>query len=107
LAASCTGGQQRFSDEAAQSFQIDLFRVLKVIADHAGNQSASAFMLLCSLEPALQLDALFFGRQVQKRIGHPDRNLAYAHSLNQLTRAATLDSTNAFISGCTRHRETC
>jgi len=96
--------RQSGSDEQAQSFQVDLRVSVQVVSDHAGSRFALLLTLLGQSEPALQFSALLLGRQAQKSVGHPDRNLAAAHSLDDLWDRSTLYAATTFSFGCAGHR---
>jgi hypothetical protein len=87
-------------NERAQLFEVDLFVAIEVVSDHTGNRLAPALTFLNRFKPVLELNALFFERQVKQTVGRSDGDQATAQGIEELRAATTLNSSDTFIFGC-------
>jgi hypothetical protein len=69
---------------------------------YLGGELTLAFTLGCLIEATLQLGKLRFCRQQEQRVGHPDRDLAVAHRLDQLWDRPAFYAPDTFSFGCAR-----
>jgi hypothetical protein len=82
--------------------QVDPLDRTQIVADYVSYQLAPALTFLKRFKSALELNALFFGRQVKQRVGRSDGDHSVAHGLGQLRAATALNSGDSFIFGCAR-----